>query len=370
MQFNLLRRSIFGIIFCLLFAVNSFASENQEHLNSLYDNASSLGENLKDYTNQETEKMADQAASSLSPKNIFQNAYENFLSSIKVFWKYFMYILGIILISAIFSGISDGFVNESIFEFVSILLLVSVTLIPISNCVNYVVQCTSRLCDFMTSFIPSMTVIYTAGGSTSTAASSAIICSSAITVLQLIGTRFVIPGAKICVCLTAISSLCKNVNLSGVSSFIKSTCMWISGLVMTLFCGILSVQTSLQTGTDTLALKGVKYSAARFIPVAGGMVSESLKTVLSGVAFVRGVSGALGIAFIIYCIIPPLASIVVFKFICSVSAVMAKLSGCGVQSAYLEGLNSALTLLLSIVLCCAVAFIIMLAIFMKTTVNV
>ena len=146
--------------------------------------------------------------------------------------------------------------------------------------------------------------------------------------------------------------------------------MWGAGLIMTLFCGILSIQTHISCGADTLALKGVKFTAARLIPVAGGMISESLKTVLAGVSFIRGISGAAGIAFILYSVIPPIAAVLVLKLICIIGSMCAKIMGISPQCSYLEALHGTLNLLFAVLMCCAASFIIMLAIFMKTAVSV
>ncbi len=364
-----LKTTLFMIFFVYLFTFFVCAFDTHNTADELESNAYSLSADIENYADQNTVSKANEIMTALSPKSIANAVLQSLRDNISIFRRYFLYIFAVILISGIFSVISNSFYSSDLFDFISVLFMIILTLGPIGNCIEYVIESTGRLCTFMTSFIPSMTVIYTAGGSTSAAASSAIICSGATAILQILGTNLIIPGVKVCVCLCAVSGLCKNINLSGVSSFIKSTCMWLSGLVMTLFCGILSLQTSLQTGADTLALKGVKFTASRLIPVAGGMVSESLKTVLSGVAFVRKISGACGIAFILYCVIPPVASVLVFKLICSVCSLMCGIFGVNSLGGYLNGLNSSLTLLLSIVLCCTVSFIIMLAIFMKTAVN-
>lgn len=353
------------LMFAFTFASGAQSADYYEKTADEFKNS------ISGYADGDTAEKAEEVRKAFDFNSIFGAVKDALFSGIKAYSKYFAGICAIVLISAVFGAVNSSFSAYSdVFSFAGVLFLVYFTLIPISSCIETISDSVSRLCAFMASFIPSMGAIYAAGGNTSAAAGNAAVCTCAVTVLQLIGSKFVIPGVKVCVCLASVGALCRKVDLGGVSSFIKNCCMWLSGIVMTLFCGILSIQTMFETSADTLALKGVKFSAARLIPVAGGMVSESLKTVLSGVSFIRATSGACAAAFILYLVIPPICTLAVFKLICSIGSACARLCGLSVQCGYLDSLNGALNILLSVLLCCSASFIIMLAIFIKTAVAI
>ena len=362
-----LKTAFFGAVLMLALSFIAIAQDADFYEKT----ADEFKNSISGYADGDTAEKAEQVRKAFDFESIADAVKNAFLSGLKAYSKYFAGICAIITISAVFSAVNSSFSAYSdVFSFTGVLFLVYFTLIPINSLIESMSDSVSRLCAFMTSFIPSMSAIYVAGGNTSAAAGNAAVCTCAVTVLQLINSKFVIPGVKICICLASVGALCKKVDLGGVASFVKNCCMWLSGTVMTLFCGILSVQTMLETSADTLALKGIKFSAARFIPVAGGMVSESLKTVLSGVSFIRTTSGACAVAFILYLVIPPICTLAVFKLICSVGSACARLCGLSVQHGYLDGLNCALSILLSVLLCCSASFIIILAIFIKTAVTI
>ncbi len=349
---------------CLCYEEIISAEEYQE-------NAEYFSENISSYADNAILEKANEIFNSLNPVTIFQNVADSFKDSLRTFSSYIMSILALLILTSIFSNISQSFSQQNeIFDFVSILIFVLLTIKPISSCVDYTVECVNRLCVFMTSFIPCMSAVLVAGGSSGASTAGTLICSGAVTTLQILSSKLVVPGVKVCIGLCCVSTVSKSVNLSGITSFIKNGCMWLGGLIMTLFCGILALQTFLSTGADTLALRGIKFTAARFIPVAGGMVSESLKTVLAGVSLIRTVTGVCGIAFIVYLIIPPIATLVTFKLVLGICSVFSKTAILNTQSTYLDALNSTLNILLSILLCSSISFIIMLAIFMKTAVNI
>ena len=117
-------------------------------------------------------------------------------------------------------------------------------------------------------------------------------------------------------------------------------------------------------------MKGLKYGAARLIPIAGGMVSESLRTVISSITTVKTVSGVSGIIIIIYAVVPPLCTLLCAKFYFCILSALAKGTNQTQSARYLDALSSILSIMLSLMLGCASAFIIMLGIFMKTGVSI
>ena len=139
---------------------------------------------------------------------------------------------------------------------------------------------------------------------------------------------------------------------------------------MTVFCGVLSLQTFISAGADSLAMRGMKFTAAKLIPVAGGMVSESLKTVVAGAGYVKSVAGTAAITYIIYAIMPTLCGILAVKLLFYLSGIFASLSGQKELQTYLNSVGSALNLLYAVCAVLCASFIIMLAIFIKTSVSV
>lgn len=356
-------------VFALFFSLETFAgnTENFSDTATQYQKGVTNDENQ---TENAIEKQKE-VLSALDLSNIRDLIFSCIKDSSQSLIKAFGCVIAVIFISSVFAILKESFSSFSqLFDTVGMLFLILFTLIPICNSIDAIEENIRRLCAFMLSFIPSMTAIYVSGGNTTTAVSSSITCTATVGALQLIGSKVIIPFVKLGVSLSAVNGICRKADLSGVTGFLRSAGLWITGLSLTIFTGLLSVQTLISNSTDTLALRGIRFSAAKLIPVAGGMVSESLKTVLSGVSLVRNVAGGAGIAFIIYTVIPPVVSVLILKLFCILSSMCAKLSGLSEQSGYLDGLNSALNLLLAIVLSCCSAFIIILAIFMKTAVNI
>lgn len=319
---------------------------------------------------EEMKTRAEELASKLTIENILDILSANTVSSIKQFSKNFGISTCVIIICAVFTAINIGNETSIIFNLTAKCIFIISVFPVIMVCFDKVSEHIEALCGFMLSFVPTAVALHTASGNTLSASLIANSGAGAITFLQIICTSLIIPITKAMCTLTTVNILCKKANLSGISAMMKSVSMWIIGLFFTIFTGILSLQTILQSSADNLALKGLRYSAAKMIPIAGGLVSESMKTVITAVGFIKNVTGIAGIVSVLYTVIPPLCLILAAKLYLSLLSAISKASANSDFSAYTDGLVGALNMLLALLISCSISFVILLALFMKTTVTV
>ena len=116
-------------------------------------------------------------------------------------------------------------------------------------------------------------------------------------------------------------------------------------------------------------MKGLRYSASKLIPIAGGLISDSMRTVISSVGFIKSASGIGGIIFIIYTIIPPICALIMTKLLFSLTSAFAKAVDAKGFSGICEGICNVLNILSALMLSLGAAFIIMLTLFIKTAVT-
>ena len=322
---------------------------------------------------QKIEQMQDKAAE-LSQKLTFESIYDYFSANAAFYIKQLSKSLGIttavIIISAVFSSISGEQESSAIFNLIAKCLIIITVFPVITSCFDKASEHIEALCGFMLSFIPTAVLLHTASGNTLSASLLSGTLPSAITLLQIISVGLILPLVKAVFSLSVINMLCKKANLSGITSMLKSVSMWIIGLFFTLFSGLMSLQTLLEASADNLAIKGLKYGAARMIPIAGGLVSESMRTVISAVGFIKNVSGIAGIVFILYTILSPLILLILTKLYLSFLSAISKASGGDAFSSFFDGLNTTMNLILALVISCSISFVILLALFMKTNVTI
>ena len=319
----------------------------------------------------EIESKAKDALSKLKIESIIDFLTSNISLFSKSLFSNFVICFAVIMAATLFSIIKTGFgTNENVFELISCCVVIIIVFSPLTKCFIKAIEHIEAVCGFMISLIPTCVVLHTASGNSLSASLMSTSTMSVITLIQTVSVSLILPLIKASLSIETANIICKNPNISGISAILKSISMWTIGLCFTLFSGFLSLSSLLQAGADNLAMKGLKYGAAKLIPIAGGMVSESMKTVITSVGYIKSVTGISGIIFIIYAIIPPLCFILMTKLYLTLLSITSNLTHSGLISNFLKASVSALNLLLALLLSCSVSIIIILSIFIKSTVSV
>lgn len=318
----------------------------------------------------EFSKKASELLEKTTPEAIINLMSAGLISGIKTVSKSFFICISILTVGTVFSAIGTSFSSsEDIFSFISSSLITLSVFSPVAACFEKAGEYIEAICAFMISFIPTGAILQSASG---TPLSSALLASSGpiwVTGLQTVSVLIVLPMAKASFSLVTVNQFCKKTNLTSLYDLLKSWSLWILGMSFTIFTGIMTIQNFLQGAADTLTLKGLKYSAARLIPIAGGLVSESMKSVIASIGYIKSISGISGIVFIIYTLVPPLIFILVTKFSLSLLSAFSGATNQNTARTYLTNASGILNILLALLISLCLAFIILLAVFIKSTPN-
>lgn len=184
-----------------------------------------------------------------------------------------------------------------------------------------------------------------AAGTVTAAGAAALAAAS-----EAVAAGITVPAVRVLAAFSLIKGFRGVPDLAGIVNFIKSAVLWLLGVCFALFAGVHGCLFAAAGASDTLLLRTLRFSAARLIPVAGGMVNDSLKTVLAGMRLIRVGAGALGEACVLYAAASPIAAVLAAKLAVILSMQAARLLGLSPHAGLLEGLNGVLTLLLAAVL--------------------
>ena len=107
-----------------------------------------------------------------------------------------------------------------------------------------------------------------------------------------------------------------------------------------------------------------------FIPVLGGSVGETLRTVASGVSYLKNVFGVGGILMIFSLLLPVCVSVLLYRTVFIVCGAIADLFGCASEARLLDGLGEVYGTMLAVITSVSVMFVLALCIFMQSVVAV
>lgn len=162
-----------------------------------------------------------------------------------------------------------------------------------------------NLVGFSSTLIPILiTLMLTTGSITSAGLVQPIL----LFLINFIGnmiTSVLLPLILIGTALGIISKVSDRVQIDKISKYFKTTTIWVLGIVLTLFVGILSLEGTLTSSVDGITAKTAKAAVSNFIPVVGKILGDAVDTVIGCSNILKNAVGLVGVIVVIgICIIP------------------------------------------------------------------
>lgn len=241
--------------------------------------------------------------------------------------KIFSKMLGLIILSAILSRCADLVSNSKtqVFDHV-ILIIASLEIYGILYSLFELTQSyLSNLNDYMTAISASLTSIFLLSANVSLAATQAVWLGILLTFCEKISYGVLLPLLQMSFALTIASSISPEFNLRSVTSFIRQLCTTLLIASMTVITVIMAFQTNIAAASDSVGLRSIKFAASNSVPLIGGLVSESMKTLATSLSLVKSVAGMVGVVGLLLCALLPLSILFTCRSALSLSSTAADL---------------------------------------------
>lgn len=234
---------------------------------------------------------------------------------------------GILVLSAVLRavGATSGTGTGRAFSFCSVTVLTLLLLRQSLSGVSRLRAWFEMLCTLAGSMLPMMGTLYALGGNVGAAAANHTVMSVFLSVAQMLCTRAVLPVAGICLLLAVCDALTGRTALKPLGNLIKRTFTLGFSFLMLLLSFLLGLQTTLAAGSDTLALRTVRFAAGSFLPVVGGSVSEAMKTVAGSISYLRTLAGSGGILVLFLFFLPTFLTVLTTRIVFLLCGALAEL---------------------------------------------
>lgn len=223
-------------------------------------------------------------------------------------------ILVIIIIHSILKSISDGLENKNISQityYVQYILIVTLIMKNFADILQMVKTSIQSLVGFMNSLIPLLiTLMLTTGNF----ASASILEPIILFIITFIGNFIItilLPFVLISTALAIVSKVSSKIQIDKLSKFFNSSVVWILGVVLTLFVGIISVEGSLSSTVDGITAKTTKAAVSNFIPVVGKILGDAVDTVIGCSNILKNAVGIVGVIVVVAICITPIIKLAI-----------------------------------------------------------
>lgn len=294
-------------------------------------------------------------------KNIFMKLLDLFFREISSAIKGAITIFIVVVIMAVLSNLelekkSDITKIAHLACFIVIATITIATFVDTVKMLTNVVHTQTTLMQVISPFL--LAVLIATGKITTTGIIQPLLLFLASFVGGVI-TYFVIPLLSISVAFNVICSISENIKLEKMSKIFSSVSLWTVGVVLTVFLGVLSLETSLSTSVDSLGVKTTQAAVSNFVPVVGKFFSDSFEVVVGATKIIGKTGGVIGIIGIIIVAIVPifkLASIMGIYML--LAALVEPISNDELTSKYLSSIANTYKTMLGVLIGITILFVI------------
>lgn len=270
-------------------------------------------------------------------------------------------ILVIIVIHSILKSLSDGLENKGIAQityYVQYILIVTLIMTNFVQILDIVRESIQSLVGFMNSLIPIMITLMITTGSIVSANLIQPIILFLITFIGNFLTGIIIPLILVSTALGIVSKISDRVQVDKLSKFFKSSVVWILGVILTIFVGVVSIEGTLSSSVDGITAKTAKTAVSSFIPVVGKILGDAVDTVIGCSSILKNATGIVGVIILIGIAIVPIIKLVALMAIYYLGAALCQPIADGKIIQLLEQMGDTFKVLLAIMCSISVMFII------------
>ena len=221
------------------------------------------------------------------------------------------------------------------------------------------------LVGFMDCLIPMLITLVITTGSIVSASMLEPILLFIITFIGNFINNIILPIVLISTALGIISRVSDKIQIDKLSKFFKSGVVWILGIVLTIFVGVVSLEGTLSSTVDGVTSKTTKAVVSNFVPVVGKILGDAADTVIGCSSILKNAVGIIGVIVIVGICIIPIVKLTILMGIYYLGAAVCQPIADNQIISLLEQMGDTFKILLAILCSIAVMFVIGVALVVK-----
>lgn len=310
----------------------------------------------------------------LNLEDLSELTFDNFLNlliksiskNLKEPFKVIFYIISAALVCSLINNFCEGFIkSEKTVNLVAVLASSGIIFIPMKELLYDTVRVIEECSDFMLGFIPVYSSVISATGYISSAMGYRTLMLGAVTIISRIISEIIVPiiGIYLAMCIAGAVS---DIKIDEISRYFKNFAVWVLGISMTVFSGILGLGNLISTSTDNAFNKTAKFLIGSAVPVVGNTVSDAITTVKGCLSVTGNVFGIYGIIVTAAIFIPPIISVLIWNICLSASSAACRIIDNKNLYNLISSVSAVTGIMLALLVTTAVMFIFSVAILLIT----
>jgi stage III sporulation protein AE len=217
-----------------------------------------------------------------------------FFNELFISFKLGMKVIAGILIISLIGVLKNSFANTKIDD-IAFFCGYATIAVMLYNVVGVGLDMTKDVVENASNFIyasfPIMIVLMTSAGGFATGGLLQPFYVFSFTLLFSLLKNLIFPFILFQVAIAFIANFTSKISLKEIGGFIRQITLWLMGIFLTLFVGVLSLQGSLGYSIDNMTAKTAKLAITSSIPFAGKYISDASETILGYTLLLRNSAG-------------------------------------------------------------------------------
>lgn len=260
----------------------------------------------------------------LEPQDMLQSVYRAFIDALGGLGSAMLALMLPVLLSSLLFHTLCG-AGERLASLTRsvcfVVILIPVMLLVFSE-LTHTKETITMITNRMDKMLPLLLTLLTAlGGSASSAFLHPMVVAASGSMVFL--AREVILRLVMCTCaVTAVNHLSDRAHLTRMAQLLRSIVCWLLGVSFTVFLGAMSLQGVCSASVDGVALRAAKYAVDNFVPIVGGMFSDTMDTLVGCTLVVKNALGVAAVLVLVSAILGPLMRTLAVVFVMKLSAAL------------------------------------------------
>ena len=260
----------------------------------------------------------------LEPEDLLERIFGMFISALSSMGASMLALmLPVLLSSLLFHTLCGAGENmASLTRSVCLVVILIPVMLLVFSELEHTKETITAITQRMDKMLPLLLTLLTAlGGSASSAFLHPMVVAASGSMVFL--AREVILRLVMCTCaVTAVNHLSDKAHLTRMAQLLRSAVCWLLGVSFTVFLGAMSLQGVCSASVDGVVLRAAKYAVDNFVPVVGGMFSDTMDTLVGCTLIVKNALGVAAVLVLLSSILSPLMRTLAVVFIMKLSAAL------------------------------------------------
>ncbi len=200
-------------------------------------------------------------------------------------------------------------------RYAGLLMVMALLVSDLREHVALATETVDRMAGMMQAIFPLMvTLLAAVGGSASSAFYQPAVMAAAGAMTALVH-QVTMPLSVSVAVLTMVGGLSEGLRVSRMCSLLRQAANWTLGFGFTIFIGVMSVQGVTAATVDGVSIRTAKYAIDNFVPIVGGMFSDTVDTLVGCSLVVNNAIGTFGLLLLLGALLTPLIRTVMTMFL-------------------------------------------------------